>query len=423
MSAPDFGPPELSLPETTTPDIKGWCPGALRPMLAGDGWLVRIRPQGGTLSPAQAEGIARAAMAHGNGIIDLSNRANLQLRGVRAQAHPALIADLANLGLIDATPAAEAARNILVTPFWLQDDGTQTLATALAAALAAAAAPESTAPEPTAPESHPAATTPLLPGKFGFALDSGAAPVLALSPADIRLERGPKGLILRPDGYALGRPTTLDTAITDALALVAWFLESGGGAPGRGRMAALIAAGACLPAGFTEPPLPPAAPPSPGLTGQGWLAALAFGQMTAAALHAIAALNRPLRLTPWRMLLIEGAAPLPVIDGLITRADNPLLRVSACIGAPGCAQGLGETRALARRLAPHLPPGQHLHISGCAKGCAHPGASAITLTALPQGYGLIHDGTARARATTILTAASLTRHPDLLSKAPHAPSL
>ena len=63
-------------------DIKGWCPGALRPMASGDGLVVRIRPHGGRLSAAQAAGIAAAALAHGNGEIDLSARANLQLRGI-----------------------------------------------------------------------------------------------------------------------------------------------------------------------------------------------------------------------------------------------------------------------------------------------------------------------------------------------------
>lgn len=397
--------PRTPIPQAPAPEIKGWCPGALTPMLSGDGWLVRIRPHAGTLTPAQAAGIARAATAHGNGIIDLSNRANLQLRGVREAAHAALIADLAALGLIDATPETESARNILVTPFWRPGDGTQALAAALATALATAAA------------------TRHLPGKFGFALDCGAAPVLALCPADIRLERGRYGLILRPEGCHLGRPTTPDTAIADALALAAWFLENGGGQPGRGRMAALLATGATLPPGFAEPPLLPAARAIPGQTAQGWLAALAFGQMNAETLHAVAALNRPLRLTPWRMLLIEGVAPLPAIEGLITRADDPLLRVSACVGAPGCAQALGETRALARGLAPHVSHTQHLHISGCAKGCAHPGPSAITLTAMPQGYGLILNGPARARPTAILPAERLLAAPDLLPKGPHAPSL
>ena len=65
-------------------EIKGWCPSALRPMQSGDGFVVRIRPHGGRLSAEQAEGIADLAERHGNGLIDLTGRANLQIRGVRA---------------------------------------------------------------------------------------------------------------------------------------------------------------------------------------------------------------------------------------------------------------------------------------------------------------------------------------------------
>ena len=31
-------------------EIKGWCPGALRPMQSGDGLVVRIRPPTGRLT-------------------------------------------------------------------------------------------------------------------------------------------------------------------------------------------------------------------------------------------------------------------------------------------------------------------------------------------------------------------------------------
>ncbi|RWF68806.1 MAG: precorrin-3B synthase, partial [Mesorhizobium sp.] len=37
-----------------------------------------------------------------------------------------------------------------------------------------------------------------------------------------------------------------------------------------------------------------------------------------------------------------------------------------------------------------------LHISGCAKGCAHPGPAALTLVGGENGAGLVVDGTAKA---------------------------
>ena len=70
--------------------IKGWCPTALRPMLSGDGLVVRVRPHGGQLSAAQASGIADLATCYGNGLIDLTGRANLQ---IRRQRRGALVAD------------------------------------------------------------------------------------------------------------------------------------------------------------------------------------------------------------------------------------------------------------------------------------------------------------------------------------------
>jgi precorrin-3B synthase len=45
--------------------IKGWCPGALQPMLSGDGLVVRVRPHGGRLDAAQAAGLADLAERFG----------------------------------------------------------------------------------------------------------------------------------------------------------------------------------------------------------------------------------------------------------------------------------------------------------------------------------------------------------------------
>lgn len=365
--------------------VQGWCPGALRPMESGDGLVVRIRPTNGRLTAAQAAGVAQAATRHGNGLIDLSARGNVQLRGVTDGTHPALIHDLRAFGLIDPDILSETRRNILVTPF--ADAATDALAAALAAALADA---------------------PPLPGKFGFVVDTGPAPILTATAGDIRLERATDGsLILRPDGLPHGMPVTADEAPAKAIALARWFTETGGVTDGRGRMAAHIARGH-RPAGpLTARPAPAQTPPGPGLMPQGALVALEFGQMTAATLTALAALGN-LRITPWRMVLIEGLQTLPTLPGLILSPDDPLRRVEACTGAPGCLQAHAETRPLARRLAAQVPPGRILHLSGCAKGCAHPGPADITLVATPSGFDLIRGGTAqdapRARA---LDAASI----------------
>ncbi|WP_240161298.1 precorrin-3B synthase [Gluconacetobacter azotocaptans] len=360
------------------PLVKGWCPGALRPMPSGDGLLVRIRPTAGRLTQAQAAGIAHLAGQYGNGLIDLSARANIQIRSITHPTHAPLVAGLATLGLIDPTPEAEARRNIIVTPFWQGGDGTAELAERLAGALRDD-------------------RTIDLPGKFGFAVDTGANPVLREVSADIRIERDATGALLcRADGAAGGARVTPDTAVHTALSLARWFIAGGG----RGRMAAHLAGGATLPAAFTAIQAAPTAgtsPPAPSQSAAGFMIGLAFGQMRARTLSALADIA-PLRVTPWRMLLLEGRTGAPDIDDVITRPDDPLLRVIACPGKPGCTQALQPTRALARALAPHVPAGKVLHVSGCAKGCAHPGPTSLTLVAQAHGFGLVQDGNAAASA-------------------------
>jgi precorrin-3B synthase len=356
--------------------IKGWCPSALRPMPSGDGLVVRLRPRGGRLSCEQTAGIAELAARHGNGRIDLTGRANLQIRGVSEASHATLIAGLDRLGLVDADLQSESQRNILVAPFWMQGDDTHSLAAELEQALAA----------------HPLG----LPEKFGFAVDCGTERVLGQAAADIRIERGADGgLIVRADGAPLGRAVRKAQAIETVLALAEWFVTSGGVRDGRGRMAAHVAGNLRLPFESETRPAISAAIPGPGIVTVGALVGMAFGQLDSAALADIATLAPGLRLTPWRMILLEGLQVMPRHDNLITRSDDPLLRVVACTGAPVCPEAHAETRALAATLAPHIPADTRLHVSGCAKGCAHPAPSAFALVGTANGFDLVRDGSPR----------------------------
>jgi precorrin-3B synthase len=168
--------------------------------------------------------LADLASRYGNGLIDLSARANLQLRGIRD--HAAVLAELATLELIDGNEASEGRRNILVTPFWQQGDGTQDLAAELMQALAI--------------------SDLALPGKFGFALDSGETAVLRRASADIRIEKAGETYLLLADGATLAAPTTRHSRTRSAQSgpLVS---ETGGARDGRGRMRDLLARGATLP--------------------------------------------------------------------------------------------------------------------------------------------------------------------------------
>ena len=94
---------------TRRPAPKGWCPSSLRPMESGDGYIVRIKPAFGRVTRAQLEKITHLADQFGNGIIELTNRANLQLRGVTMADHPALIDALVQAELADMDPDLDAA--------------------------------------------------------------------------------------------------------------------------------------------------------------------------------------------------------------------------------------------------------------------------------------------------------------------------
>ncbi|MDP0926870.1 cobalamin biosynthesis protein CobG [Paracoccus onubensis] len=341
--------------------IKGWCPGALTPMPAGDGLILRIRPHVSRLMPDQIRMIADLAIRYGDGAVTLTSRANLQLRAVSANDLTAVQAALRGQGLIDGDADLERRRNLLTTPIWRADDDTLPLAGELTRRLR---------------------ELPVLPPKFGFAIDTGPAAILGAAPADIRIERGPRGLILRADGMARGEYVTKADAITRAIELAHWFAARAGEAV---RMARLVSAGETPELRADDAPLT-VAPLRPG----GRYRAIAFGRISAGTFRDLAA--APVRLTPWRGVLAEGDAVLPVHDDLIGDPGDPRLRIAACIGKPRCPSASVGTFALANRLAPHLPAGGTLHVSGCAKGCAHPGPADLTLTGRDGRFDLILNG-------------------------------
>jgi len=235
---------------------------------------------------------------------------------------PVLAQSLGALGLIDASEAEERHRNVTVTPFWREDDGTGELAGALYAALK---------------------DGPDLPGKFGFALDTGPRRVLAGTSADIRIERAASGgLMLRADGAGGGQAVSAEQAVPLAMEMARWFLSSGGAEGGRGRMAPHVA----------HQPTPFATDCQPATYGA--------GARTRAGAVTWRAGGAGIRADPGRTLRGTGlgsAAHHPLADaadrscrdnvpdhpGLIADSADPRLRVMACTGKPESPQALQET--------------------------------------------------------------------------------
>ena len=94
------------------------CPGVLRPWIADDGALVRLRLVGGALTVQQLADLLLVSGRFGDGDVHLTRRANLQVRGVQhsgGEADPAFVAAVAATGLLPSR-THELVRNIMVSP-------------------------------------------------------------------------------------------------------------------------------------------------------------------------------------------------------------------------------------------------------------------------------------------------------------------
>ena len=353
--------------------IRGWCPGAHRPMMSGDGLVVRIRPFRAHLDTGEVRRLCALADRFGTGTLELTSRANLQIRGVALADHGALLDALDRAGLIDSDPEIERRRNILMTPDWTAGDLSDRLHGALLRQLP---------------------LLPALPAKMGIAIDTGAAAQLRQGSADMRFERTPDGqLLLRADGAARGRRIDEDTAMAALAALVDWFVATGGA--DSGRMARHLAR-VPLPEDWQQAaPRPDHHAPEIGPQPGGQILGVPFGLIRAGDLAALMTLGGAsgLRLMTGRRLWLRDGAVRDA-PGVVTRPGDPLMTVDACPGKPACPRATVETRALAARLAV-LPRAGRLHVSGCAKGCARPGPAAVTLTGRDGCFDLVRNGRAQ----------------------------
>lgn len=378
-------------------EVKGWCPGALRPMLSGDGLIVRVRPRCGAFTLPTAAALADLAQRLGNGHIDLTRRANLQLRGLSDERLPELQAELARLGLLDRDAETEAVRNVMVAPLAGLD-------------------PECVDVRPIARAIDDALTSDsrlrALPGKFGLLVDGGGTLSIVSERADICLAATGDGVMFgldTPQGTQWLGALPADRAAEAAIAAAHGFLAVGA----RGRMRAAFAEVKAS----VEPLLSPAAwvPPAGGrklgMVRRAVGVAAPFGRLQAHHLRHLVALATTagasdLRLSPWRTVYFgvrDAAAALETLEeardgGLIVEDNDPVLQVEACPGAPDCTSSSVDARGDARRLATMAAVRGYrgsIHVSGCAKGCARSAPSDLVLAGKQGAYRLIRNATTR----------------------------
>jgi precorrin-3B synthase len=331
------------------------CPGALDVHRAADGGLARVRIPGGRLTFAQLRAVAEASADLGDGVLELTSRANLQVRGLAEGAEIELGARLADAGLLPSL-THEKVRNIMSSP--LGDPG---LAAELDAALCAT------------PELAD------LPGRFLFVFDDGRGDVAWLGADVAAMPVGPSFAILL-GGVDHGVRVPRADAVSTMLACAAAFLEL---RTEQWRISELDASviAARFPRGLDR--IEPGAPSAVGPVGPvefadgtaGFGVAVPLGRLTS---EKALALGRDVVVTAWRGLVMAG--PEPEVPGLITDPDSPWIGVTACTGRPGCAKSLADVRADAR------PLDRPAHWSGCARRCGRPAGEVIDVVATENGY-------------------------------------
>lgn len=402
---------------------------------------------GGVLHAEQACAIADAADAHAAGIVELTNRANLQVRGVKTGHEDDLSRQLSDAGLGPQVPSsvpmpgaqqaavADDVRNLLLSPSAGIDDhalcDTQPVARKILALLQN--------------ERRFAALSP----KFSVLLDGGERLAALDHPHDLWFAA------MTPETDAgcwfaigvAGQPGVLEGAALAAvraddlppmtMALLHTFLDLATADENRmrdllGRLTgAQILARAATRAGielrrdasvsrWRRAQNEPSRRFGAWRQRDGRLSHVGgqppLGRVDTHGLRTLARLAQrhgsgTFRLTPWQSALIPDVPSHAIAEverglaslGFSLDARDPLSRLIACASSSGCAKGLADTKADALDLARRLPAGVDAHLSGCVRSCAAAHCASYTLLAVgPDRYDLYRR--AHTSAEAIATA-------------------
>jgi precorrin-3B synthase len=407
---------------------RGACPGLSSPMPTGDGLLVRLQTVG-TIPLGAFTALCREAERHGNGIIEITARGNIQVRGLSTASAPRFADAVAalNVAAADGTPILS---NVLagIDPEEILD------AAALAADLRRALAQTSLSAG--------------LGAKVSVVIDGGGVLGLDALAADIRTRAELiDGVVMLRVGVGGDGASAADLGVimpADAAQALLRLLEVIGQRGREARARDIVATEGVAPFGAAIADLlrtsgrPKNNSRLRGTKGDDPIGlhplsderfacgiGLAFGHADAATLRrlivaAAAADAVGLRTAPGRALMIIGlngqTCSRFIADaeslGFVVRADDPRQRVVACAGAPICASAFIAARAVAPLVAETAAPlfgGAHtIHISGCAKGCAHSARAALTAVGTPDGCALIANGTTHDAPFATVAATELT---------------
>ncbi len=398
------------------------CPGLFYGSSAQDGMLARMRIPGGILTDRQCDAIADLADQSGAGYVQVTNRANVQIREIHTPITPDVFHRLQTLELAAQTISLDPIRNIMASPTAGIDSqmliDTRPLVKALDDYL----------------QTHPklAALSP----KFSVCFDGGEW-------VSVRDRRNDIGLVAhRLPSSEIGFRVCLNVEAHNSgdvgvfvsenqcLAFIAALTQvyldyTQGYYSGKGRkprfrhLLASWDVESCLERvehllGFSlrrEASLLRSSPQSYNhlgihpqrQTGLSYLGiAVPLGRLESWQLRNLAKLTRQnsgtLRLTPWQTILFPDVADdrLGNLEGAIadlgfhTSATHFESALVACSGRKGCASGLTDTQTQALglvELTAHLDQPLNIHFSGCEKSCAQQTPSDIALVGIEMKAG------------------------------------
>ncbi|WP_375424568.1 precorrin-3B synthase [uncultured Friedmanniella sp.] len=339
------------------------CPGVLRPHQAADGAMVRIRIPGGQLTGTALAALGAAADTFGSGVLHLTSRASLQVRGLPPALPPAFEDAITAAGSLP-SPTHERVRNVVCSPLTGLSGGRADLRSMVAALDRAVLAEPALA---------------LLSGRFLFGLDDGRGDTVALRPDLGYLALDPSRGRIVVGGR--GREVPARDAVDELVGLALDFAAAAEPV-GAWRVSDLPGWVAGL-GGLESVSLPEAELMPLGAVGPHASVAVPLGFLAPEQWRAVveAAEGGRVVVTPWRGLVVAGAADRLAglaASGLVASSASPWTAISACVGAPWCAHGRVDTQALVRSAVdPALDDGAEAawprtHVSGCERRCGAP---------------------------------------------------
>ena len=381
---------------------ENFCPGVLHAVPTKDGFLIRIRVPGGLIQASQFTAVANVSSRFADRNIEITSRANLQIRALKPRDLQEVAREITAAGLLPST-THDRVRNIVTSPLaGLEAEeivDTRPMVRELDRRLQA--------------ESLFANLSP----KFSFGLHGGMRRY-SHDVEDVSLEACGHGSQMQlsiagvSTKYCVSTENAVDCLLEAARFCIGLAQESGVAVRAK-RISAitpLLDALRC----FLIPCMTSQGAPAfvevlpgvlPGSQSEfvNLVPSVPLGRLSSRQAGTIADIAErwggDLRLTPWRGVLL-GLIPIAAMEEVVDRLTSIGLRcdgrdgfqgVAACAGITGCDASLADVRRDATSLAQLLSgkdslPGWTVNLSGCEKQCARRHGASAELIAGDAGY-------------------------------------